>query len=308
VLSRAGYVGLNFAFIGGFRAYHTPLDIIDNLDRRSLTHHGVNMLALARRFGAAKLPLPREGESIYFNAVGAWLVHYPAGFMWPLTALVMLLLALALRGGVRRGRLRTLGLIGGFATWLLATAISTGLGIGMTHGALTLLDGYRHGTWGNSQHDSLFFSALALQAVAISCTTARIASRWCSVDELAIGAMLWWTALLLGASLWLPGATGLLTWVAVPGLAAFGLAYARAAHSAPRVGVYLACAVPALAALAPVEHLLFQGMTLGMSAVGLPLVVLTAALLWPVVHRVQAALAAGAGGLALLLWTLGLVL
>jgi hypothetical protein len=40
---------LNFAFIGNWEAYHTPLDNPQLIDRRSLQHHGENGLALARR-------------------------------------------------------------------------------------------------------------------------------------------------------------------------------------------------------------------------------------------------------------------
>lgn len=45
---------LNFAFIGKHTHYHTPLDIPQNLDKRSLQQHGDYMLALIRYFGDLK--------------------------------------------------------------------------------------------------------------------------------------------------------------------------------------------------------------------------------------------------------------
>lgn len=45
---------LNFAFIGQHTHYHTPLDIPENLDKRSLQQHGDYMLALIRHFGDLK--------------------------------------------------------------------------------------------------------------------------------------------------------------------------------------------------------------------------------------------------------------
>ena len=45
---------LNFAFIGKHTHYHTPLDIPENLDKRSLQQHGNYILALIRHFGDLK--------------------------------------------------------------------------------------------------------------------------------------------------------------------------------------------------------------------------------------------------------------
>ena len=51
VFKRAGLEGFNFAFINGVTHYHTMLDNIENIDKRSLQHHGYYALALTRHFG-----------------------------------------------------------------------------------------------------------------------------------------------------------------------------------------------------------------------------------------------------------------
>src|SRR5690606_34312805 len=43
-----GLAGLNFAFLGGGRRYHTPLDDLAHADPGSMQHHGEQMLALTR--------------------------------------------------------------------------------------------------------------------------------------------------------------------------------------------------------------------------------------------------------------------
>ncbi len=57
----AGMQGLNFAFIGEPRDYHTPQDSPAHLDPRSLQHHGSSALALARYFG--RTGVPEKGEA-----------------------------------------------------------------------------------------------------------------------------------------------------------------------------------------------------------------------------------------------------
>jgi Zn-dependent M28 family amino/carboxypeptidase len=51
IFKNAGMGGLNFAFGAGLAYYHTSEDTPENLDQRTLQHHGENALAAARHFG-----------------------------------------------------------------------------------------------------------------------------------------------------------------------------------------------------------------------------------------------------------------
>src|SRR5207247_2759174 len=62
VFSRAGFAGLNFAYIDGSTKYHTLQDSYANVDERSLQHQGSYALALARRFGNLHLPVPKLSD------------------------------------------------------------------------------------------------------------------------------------------------------------------------------------------------------------------------------------------------------
>ncbi|MEO6547628.1 MAG: M20/M25/M40 family metallo-hydrolase [Ferruginibacter sp.] len=75
----AGITGLNNAFIDGFVNYHSPNDKPENLDQRSLQHHGDNMLSLAKHFGNLSINNTKAPNASYFN-LGDWLLQYPASW------------------------------------------------------------------------------------------------------------------------------------------------------------------------------------------------------------------------------------
>ncbi|MFI7056418.1 M28 family peptidase [Streptosporangium canum] len=102
-LTRAGFTGMNFAYIQRSSLYHTASDSIANLNRGSLQHHGTNMLALARALGDADLrTLASDHDVTYFRALGT-MITYPDLFVWPLAVLAVVAVAgLALLARVRR--------------------------------------------------------------------------------------------------------------------------------------------------------------------------------------------------------------
>src|SRR5262249_49807364 len=81
---RAGFAGLNFAYIDGLPRYHTATDTIQNLDPGSLQHHGANALALARHFGDLDFDEAKSPNCVYFNPLGAAFVHYTGRLVIPL--------------------------------------------------------------------------------------------------------------------------------------------------------------------------------------------------------------------------------
>ena len=133
VFRDAGRQGLNFAFLEGFEAYHTALDTAAGLSRASLQHHGDTALALVRELGGVDLPLPSDGDSVYFNTLGFRLVSYPASWSLPL-ALGLLTLLGGLLEWSRRLRMVTLRGVGlGAAIYLGGLAIAGfGAGLGWT--------------------------------------------------------------------------------------------------------------------------------------------------------------------------------
>ncbi|MFI6324496.1 M20/M25/M40 family metallo-hydrolase [Nonomuraea sp. NPDC050556] len=104
--AKAGWKGIDSAFVGGGAYYHTPLDDPAHLDRGSLAQMAGNTLAMAEALGQADLGALGTSESVYFNIPGLF-VRYPAWLELPI-ALLALAAAVALVVVLRRRGLLTL--------------------------------------------------------------------------------------------------------------------------------------------------------------------------------------------------------
>lgn len=239
--------GLNFAFVDGYEHYHRPTDTPENLDPRSLQHHGSYALALARHFGGLDLSrADSEADAVYFHAFGPHLIVYPG---WLVTPLMMAAgigyggLALV---GLRLGRLTGKGLIAGIA--LAGTAILVALAV-----ALLPWLAIRPGRPVTPKGQGSPEIAVALTGVALVAALALLAlrGRKSSVANLAAGGLFWWLALTVASSVGLPGGSYLFLWPTLFGLIALAAAiFARPGSLAERGSAYLA-ALPALALLPP---------------------------------------------------------
>ncbi|MCY2961543.1 MAG: M20/M25/M40 family metallo-hydrolase [Planctomycetota bacterium] len=94
----AGWTGLNFAFIGGFRRYHTPRDDLAHLDPRSLQHLGDGALAGLRALDGLDLSVPHaeRSERVWHDVLGRFVIHWPRGWSVPLAVLSLTVLVGAL--------------------------------------------------------------------------------------------------------------------------------------------------------------------------------------------------------------------
>jgi hypothetical protein len=90
MFKKTGAAGLNFAFIGHWEDYHTPLDNPQRLDRGSLQQQGEYALSLARAMGNADLTQLRAPDANYFWIPGGFFVRYSSTRIWPLTILAVL--------------------------------------------------------------------------------------------------------------------------------------------------------------------------------------------------------------------------
>jgi hypothetical protein len=185
---------LNFAFADGVERYHTSHDDIAHLNPGSLQHHGSQMLALARTFGAEPLPRARTGDGVFFDLPFIGLVVYPQGLELPL-AIVALLLVGALvvreRTGVVTGALAT------FVALVVSGAVGWVVGR-MLHGPAV---------WSGLNAVAIVLLALAVTAVCYS-----VARRWSTLRALYVGALVVWLILALVLTVRVPGAGYLFTW------------------------------------------------------------------------------------------------
>ncbi len=102
VFLNAGWTGLNFAFIGDFRRYHTPRDDLAHLDTRSLQHLGEGALAGLRALDGLDLAVAHDERPgrVWHDVLGRGVIGWPRNWSVPLALAALALVSL----GARRHR------------------------------------------------------------------------------------------------------------------------------------------------------------------------------------------------------------
>ncbi len=277
----AGFRGLNAAYIDGAAIYHAPTDVPAAMDRDSLQHHGENVLALARAFGARDLrTLEARSDATYFPVPGA-LVHYPGWLVWPI-AVAALLAVFALgrlarrRGLVSRGRLAG-GFLLGLVPIVVAPLLAEGLWLLMRamRPAYTgmPIDPYRP-MWYR-------MAVLALTAFVVAAWYALLRRR-ISPAALAIGGLGWLAVLGLVLAWFAPGGSYLTALPALAGALAGLLAVLLRGGWGAVLAVTAGGAV-AVVVLLPTAMLFFPALGLNLAGSGAVLAVLLGLALLPVI-------------------------
>lgn len=271
VFKRAGMNGLNFAYIEGSAAYHSSLDNMANLDERSLQHHGMYALALARRFGNLDLNgPPRKSDAVYFDLFGRMLVHYSRT-----TALVLVILAALITLGVialglRRKVLTLSGQAWGFLA-LMLSMICAALPAMLVWWSLNTLRASRISfRQGDSWTNHLYLIGFVLLTVASTTVVYGLLRKRVSVANLATGALLWFLLLLILSLAYFPGGSYLLLWPLLSALIAWILKFTLppAKLSSIKLAIISTlCAVPGIILLSPLIYQTFVALGLSQTSV-----------------------------------------
>lgn len=158
--------GLNSAGVDGFVYYHSKADTPKNTDQRLLQHHGSNMLAMTRHFGAIAIGETKAPDIIFFNPLGSWLMYYPAAFDFPLQ-IITALLFLALFGvGIWKRRINGLQVALGIVLFVLSIVLALGLSWLAQQAVIKLYSQYgnfyAHNYYNSSAYAGLFPSLAVL--------------------------------------------------------------------------------------------------------------------------------------------------
>lgn len=257
VFKGANLPGLNFANFDGFMRYHTRADGMENIDGRSLQHHGSYALALTRHFAGASFADPGSDESVYFDFPGVGFVHYSAKWVAPFAVLAAMLLTALAAFGLRKRGLTATGMALGAAVFVL--------GVVSAWAAVSLLwwlvSNAQHWAGRGLQDDfyesRLYFAGFSLVCAAITMALCGWARRRLSLESLVVGAQVCWLILLLLASLRLPGATYLLMWPLAFSFVALAVVFTMRegrASAAWRFAAVMLCAAPGIILAAPLIH------------------------------------------------------
>lgn len=268
VFKRAGMPGFNFAFLDSPFHYHTEQDNLENLDPRSIQHHGGQALALTRHFGNLDLKNRTATDAVYVTLFQGVLLHYSQGWVWVILVLATGWFGWAINRGIHHGYLSRAGIRTGIGAFGLVTLISAG-GMGVfwwITGALRVRQSPV--SWSDWYHLHYFQAGFALFAL---CTAVSIYSRFrktTSVFDLSTGALAWWLTGGIGTTLLWPGASYLFVWPFLGALVGVTLTFAKPAsvRSVSTAMVYsLAGALPGFLVIAPVTYFLFVGLPLDMA-------------------------------------------
>jgi hypothetical protein len=270
IFKKAGFSGLNFAFIDSSTNYHTRLDSLENLDGRSLQHAGANALALVQHFGNLDLTQTKRGDAVYFDVLGLFVVSYPVSWVLPLTLLTVLLFIVIVGVGRARGALTLKGMLFGALAFLLSLAC-VGIVVSLcwravraTHAAYALMEDRE------LYNSLLYLIGFCALTVAIVSALYSLLHRRIKLQDLWTGALSVWLLLLLAASIYVPGASYLLMWPLLSSLLALGGTLTLkewSAIPATRLAILLAGAIPGLILWSPIIYLLFVGLTANASAI-----------------------------------------
>ena len=272
IFNQRQFRGLNFAHLGGWPAYHTPLDTADALDLSTLQHHGTSALGLARYLGERKANEPSHGDAVYFGLPVVGLVRYPAGWATPLAVIGLAAFGVAAfchRGsqGWRLSRI-LIGIVASFVTIAATTVFLPGVWF-----ALTAL--HRH--WlpeGDIANSRSYAVAMIALGVALHALLFNVRRNWLGQHNTLYGSLALWVVFGLAAARLAPGASYTFAWPLLFGLAS--------AFVADRLGSrgwlgLLILMVPVLLLLAPLIYwlvVIFGVTSVGAIAVGVQVVLL----------------------------------
>lgn len=190
---KAGYRGMNFAFIDDESAYHSRQDEATRISRASLQHHGDQALALARAYGDADLTSGWETpNATYFNLLGGF-VTYSGSLVMPLALLALLGVVVGMVLGIRRGRASIGGFLAATALELMGAVFLGALGMFLGGWALGGPYDFRVGeSWSTDQLVQLavVFLSLGLSALLYRLYRSRLKAGNLALSGLFLGAVL----------------------------------------------------------------------------------------------------------------------
>jgi MFS family permease len=270
VFKEAGLQGLNFAYIDGVMRYHMRADSLENIDERSLQHHGSYALALARHFGNLGAPEEKTGNAIYSDVLGLFVFKYSAEWVLPLTIFTIGLLVAVTGYGLRRGRLTFKGIILGIVAFIVNVVVSTFVVASAWWLIATVQRSLGRSLTDDFYQGKIYLAGFSAISIALVVAIYGWFRRRTSAENLLSGSQFGWAFLLLLVSFLLPGGSYLFLWPLafslVPSVFAFKANNSTQTPSLARLFVLALSASAAIVLLVPVIYQLYVGV--GLALVG----------------------------------------
>jgi hypothetical protein len=270
MFKEAGFAGLNFAFIDGYASYHSQFDNLQNLDLMTLQHEGDTALSLTRQFGnddieTALTGAASEGDRVYFDVLGWFLLHYPASWVAPLAVVATLIFITVTAVGIKKKRITFPGILTGSLAVLVCMA-SSALIVALAWALASSLLG------ASAINAELGLFQIGFTALALFTSLGLFLwiSKNTSAESATAGALLWWFLLMVITTLIEPPGSYVFMWPLL--FATIGLAFmlglkVERLGSWHSMSVLSLCAAPGILLFVPVFYLMLLGATLRFSAV-----------------------------------------
>ena len=156
-----GITGFNSAFIDGYSYYHSMADRIENMDVRSLQHHGEILMESLQHFGNIALENTKGEDAIFFNPMGSMLWLYPLSWDVPLMIVAFALWIALVIIGIRKERIKISSLFVGAGLFLALLILSALLVWGFTRLVLIVYPYYSNFYSNNFYNATDYFIAIA---------------------------------------------------------------------------------------------------------------------------------------------------
>jgi hypothetical protein len=284
VFKSAGFSGLNFAYLDGATHYHTQLDNIQEIDERSVQHHGTYALALTRHFSNINLLNARERNAVYFDVLGLFLVNYSSAIVLPITLVLTVLVLGLVVTGLKKGRLTMRGLGLSISVHIINLIIvPAGLALAWIL-MQVMLSVFGRSAQAAAYQSKLYFMGFAALAIAISYISYAALRQKIRVENFMAGSLCLWVFLLILSSAFMPGVSYLLTWPLLFCLPAFGYLLLRGEGKPSYlllVVFFFVAVTPGLLLLAPAIYLISIGLNLSSIGIILAILVVVCELLIP---------------------------
>jgi hypothetical protein len=284
VFKEAGLAGLNFAYIEGLNHYHTQLDNISNINPDSVQHHGSYMLALVKHFGTLDLNQSSESDHIYFDILGAALIHYPASMAMILNIIVLLLFTSVVATGIKKDRLKYSGVIAAFFAWLLNLMMSI-LAAFLVWRLLSKLRNVGELIYQEDAHiHKVYLASFICFTITVNLVIYILLRKKVKSLDLFVGMLAWWGVFMFASGWLLPGASYLFTlplFFSLVALRVFmGSKHKNMTDPRPLL-LFSISAVPGIILSAPIIRLIFAAMSFNVLPVIVLIITLQLALLIP---------------------------
>jgi Peptidase family M28 len=284
IFKNAGMGGLNFAFGAGLAYYHTSEDTPENLDQRTLQHHGENALAAARHFGHLDLEETKQGDVIYWSVLNRFVLSYPKAWALPLAFIASGVFLILVLSSFRTAELNLSDLLMGAGLFFCAIVVSlvAVITLFLLGTCFTVVRAILHMPlvpW--LKYDVSIMTGCAVVSMGITVAITRWWTTFRPLSGLVLGTVGWWLGLSLATAFWLPGGSYLFVWPTLGGLLGLVVSSRLSRGSAKASVANLLGSIPALLVVAPLIRTTFDGLSLPMTVPIMVLVVLFSGALLP---------------------------